>query len=196
MTGSPDIKTLWQNQTVEGTIVTLEDIRGRAAKFQRRIRSRNLGEYIAGAFGVAIFGLYVWYLPGWMMKLGSVLSIAALLLVTWQLHRRGRARGVPDGATAVGLLAFHRAELARQREALRTVWLWYIMPFVPGAALIVLGRYFQHHVSGRTPAMDHMIIVLIAIIMVLACVIIGLLNMWGAARLQNRIDELDKLRTE
>jgi hypothetical protein len=196
MTGSPDIKQIWQSQPTEGTTVTLEDIRGRAGKFQRRVASRNLREYIAGAFVVAAFGFVAWHMSGWMIKLGSVATILATLFVTWELYRRGRARGVPGGATAAGLLAFHREELVRQREALRTVWLWYIAPFLPGLVLIMLGRYFQVHVAGRPLAMDHMIIAFISIIMALVGAILWLLNLWGAARLQNRIDELDKLKAE
>jgi hypothetical protein len=191
-----DVKQIWKNQETEGTTVTLQDIRNRAAKFERRVRNRNLREYIAGAVVIVLFGLGAWNLQGWMIKLGCGLIVAATLYVTWQLHRRGRARGVPDGATTAGLLAFHREELERQRNMIRGVWGWYIAPFVPGCVLILLGRYFQFHVPGIPLAEDHLRIVLGAIIAVLIVVVIGVLNMWGAARLQNRIDELDKLRAE
>jgi len=193
---SLDAKTIWQNQETEGTTVTLEDIRGRAAKFEKRVRDRNLREYIAGAIVIAVFGFYVWYMPGWMMKLGSLLVVAATIFIVWQLHRRGRAQAVPDGVTLAALLAFQRRELVRQRDALRTVWLWYLLPFVPGMALILLGRYFQIHVPGRPLAMDHLAIVFTAIIAALVFVVILLLNLWVAARLQNRIHELDKMTAE
>jgi len=196
MSGSHDAKTIWQNQETEGTIVTFEDIRGRAAKFEKRIRNRNLREYIASAIVIAVFGLYAWFFPGWMLKLGSGMIVAATIFVVWQLHRRGRAHAVPDGATAAGLLAFHREELVRQRDTVRTVWSWYLLPFVPGLVLMMLGRYFQIHLPGRPIAEDHLVIIFFSIIMALFFVIILLLNLWGAARLQNRIHELDKLRAE
>ncbi|MEI9997181.1 MAG: hypothetical protein WDM91_21475 [Rhizomicrobium sp.] len=192
---SQDAKTLWQNQETESTTVTLDDIRKRAGQFQRRVRNRNRREYIASAVVIAAFGVLAWQMPGWMMKLGSVLIVTATLFVVWQLHRRGRAQTVPDGAAA-GLLAFHREELVRQREMLRTVWLWYLAPFVPGMALILLARYFQLHTPGRSLAVDHLIIVFGAMIMALVFVIILLLNLWVAARLQNRIHELDRLKAE
>jgi hypothetical protein len=191
-----DAKSIWRNQETEGTTVTLEDIKSRADKFQKRIRNRNLREYIASVFVIAAFGFVAWHMHGWMIRLGGATIIAATLFVMWQLHRRGRANAVPDGATAGGLLAFHRAQLVRQRDAVRSVWLWYLAPFVPGLALISLGRYFQNHVPGRPLAQDHAIIIFSGIIMVLVFFIILLLNLWGAARLQNRIHELDKLRAE
>jgi hypothetical protein len=193
---SHDVKNIWRNQQTEGTIVTLEDIHGRAAKFERRVKSRNIREYVAGAIVIALFGFAAWRMHGWMIELANVMTIAATLFVTWQLHRRGRARNLPDGATAAGLLAFHREELVRQRDMIRSVWVWYIAPFIPGSVMIFLARYFQMHTPGIPLAEDHMRIVLGASIAALIMVIIGLLNMWGAARLQNRIDELDKLRTE
>jgi uncharacterized membrane protein YecN with MAPEG domain len=196
MSGSHDAKTIWQNQETEGTTVTLQDIRRRAAKFQKRIRNRNLREYIASAVVIAAFAFVAWNMTGWMIKLGGVLTVAATIFTVWQLHRRGRAQAVPDGATAAGLLAFHREELVRQRETVRTVWLWYLLPFLPGMALLMLGRYLQVHAPGRSIAADHMVIVFTSIIMALVFVIILLLNLWGAARLQNRIHELDRMRAE
>ena len=193
---SNDAKSIWQNQETEGTTVTLDDIRKRAARFQKRIRNRNLREYIASVVVIAAFAFVAWQTPGWMIKSGSALIVAATIFVAWQLHRRGRAQAVPDGATAGGLLAFHREELVRQRDAVRSVWLWYLLPFQPGMALLMLGRYFQVHVPGRTLATDHLIIVFSSIVIALVFVIIMLLNLWGAARLQNRIHELDKLKAE
>jgi hypothetical protein len=195
MSGSHDARTIWQNQETEGTTVTLEDIHARAATFEKRVRNRNLGEYVAAAFVVVAFGFVAWHAPGWMIKLGSGLSMAAAIFVTWQLHRRGRAHAVPDGGAA-GLLAFHREALARQRDALRTVGLWYLLPVLPGFVLMMLGRYTQFHAPGRTIATDHMIIIFTAVIVALVFVAVLLLNLWGAARLQNRIHELDRLRAE
>lgn len=193
---SDDLKRLWRDQKTEEDIVTLEDIRSRATKFQRRVRNRNLREYIGGAIVIAAFAFCAWQMPGWMIKSGSLLTVAATIFVVWQLHRRGRTFAVPDGATAAGLLAFHREELVRQRDAVRTVWLWYLLPFLPGMALLMLGRYLQVHAPGRAIAEDHLIIVFVTIIMALVFVIILLLNLWGAARLQSRIQDLDKLRAE
>lgn len=187
-----DIKTLWRNQKTEDT-VTLENIHERAAKFQRRIAWANASEYIAAIVTVPIFGWCAWALPGWMTKLGSVLIVVAIFYLVWQLHRRGAARTLPE-TPALGLVDFHRRELERRRDIARSAWHWYILPVVPGMALIMLGRWYQFHVPGRPLAFDHLVIILGAIIALLILAIVRLVQILGAAKLQKKIDELDKLR--
>jgi len=185
-----DIKTLWKNQTPEET-VTLDNIHAKAERFQTRIHRRNMIEYIASAFVVVVFGWYIWIFPGWMMKTGSALVIAAVLHIVWRLHRSGAARAVPD---ALDLVAFHRQELVRQQKLVRTAWSWYILPTVPGMLLMLLGRWYQVHVPWRTLGADHEVIVLGAIIAALIVAIVWLVQIIGAARLQRKIDELDRLK--
>jgi hypothetical protein len=187
-----DIKTLWRDQKPEDT-VTLENIHENAAKFQRRIRLGNMAEYIACAFAVAIFGVYVWLLPGWMTKLGSALVALGVLYMIWQLHRRGGARK-PPGDSAAGFADFYRSELVRRRDLFRTAWRWYILPTFPGIAIMMLGRWYQFHAAGRSLAWDHEVIVLGVIIMALIVGSVRLVQLLGASRLQRKIDELDRLR--
>ena len=185
-----DIKTLWKNQTPEET-VTLDNIHAKAERFQTRVHRRNTIEYIASAFVVLVFGWYSWIFPGWMMKTGCALIILAVLHIVWRLHRSGAARAVPD---ALDLVAFHRQELVRQQKLVRTAWSWYILPTVPGMLLMLLGRWYQVHVPWRTLGADHEVIVLGAIIAALIVAIVWLVQIIGAARLQRKIDELDRLK--
>ena len=189
-----DLKQIWRNQKTEDT-VTLENLHEKATKFQRCVRNRNLREYIGVVIVVLVFGWYVWVLPGWMMKAGSALDVIAALFVAWQLHRRAPAHKMPDGS-GMGLVDFHRRALVRQREALQSIWLWYILPFLPGVLLMMLGRWFQFHVAGRPLELDHLIIALCMAIVVLVFGVVWLLNLLGAARLQRRIEELDRLKGE
>ncbi len=190
-----DLKALWRNQPTEHRPVTLDNIRGHAETFQRQIRRRNLRETLAAAAVALVFGWYVWIFPGWMIKAGSVLAIAGTLIIVWQLRRRAGATTLPESST-LALVEFHRQELVRQRDAARSVGLWYIAPVVPGAVLMALGRFFQFHAPGRTIAWDHQVIVLCTVIVALVFGVVWLLNVWAAERLQRRIDELDKLRSD
>jgi hypothetical protein len=187
-----DLKTLWTNQKTEET-VTLENIQEKAAKFQRRVYWGNTLEYAASVLVVVIFGWYVWVLPGWMAKLGSALIVVAILYIVWQLGRRGRAGRVPGGS-ALALVDFHRRELERRRDLLRSAWHWYILPVVPGIALILLGRWYQIHVPGRPAGLDHLIIILGGIVAALIIAIVRLIQVLAAVTLQRQIDELDKLK--
>ena len=64
-------------------------------------------------------------------------------------------------------------------------------PFLPGMALLLLGRWFQAHTPGRSIAMDHLVLVLCGVIAVLVALVIWLLNKRAADRLQRQIEELD-----
>jgi hypothetical protein len=188
-----DPKTLWRKQPSEETVVTLDNLREWAEKFQSGVWRRNLREYFAALVVVVVFGSYLWRFPGWMTKTGSALSIVAALFVAWQLHKRGAARALP-AHSGMPLVAFHREELIRQRDALRSVGRWYIGPFVPGCVLLLLGRYYQFHAANRTLAQDHQIILLGGVVVAVVFGLIWLLNVWAAERLQRKIDQLDSLR--
>jgi len=186
-----NIITVWKTQKTEET-VTLENIHDQAARFQRRIYWGNALEYAVSVVCVGIFGLYVWVLPGWMTKLGSALVIVAIFFIMWQLARRGKAHALPEGS-ALGLVDFHRRELVRRRDLLRSAWSWYILPVMPGVVLMLLGRWYQFHVPGRPVNLDHLIIALGAVIALLIVGTVRLVQVLIAGQLQRSIDELDKL---
>jgi hypothetical protein len=189
-----DIKMIWRNQTMEPAAISLEALRGKASQFERKVRRRNLTEYLASAVVILIFGWYIWAFPGWMIKLGSALVIVAAIYIVWRLHRYGPAHIAPVEASAQDLLEFHRGELIRQRDLVKTVWRWYLAPFVPGMVLISLGRWFQFHEPHRLVALDHLVIILVSVIATLVFAIVWLVNALAAAKLQRQIDELDALR--
>jgi low affinity Fe/Cu permease len=187
-----DVKSLWRNQKTEQT-VTLENIHQTAEKFQRRIRRALWIEYGASAFVIAVFGFYIWALPGSMVKVGSALCIVGVLGIVWNLRKRMAVRRVPD-LSGPGLVEFHRQALLRQRDAVNSAWLWYILPAIPGMVLMMLGRWYQLHAPGRSLAWDHEVIALCAVVILLALGIIRLLQVLRVAKLQRKIDELEKLR--
>ena len=43
-----DPRNLWQGQEVEKVILTIDEVRRRAARFERRIHWRNVREYVVG----------------------------------------------------------------------------------------------------------------------------------------------------
>lgn len=178
-----NLHALWKSQPLEPLqAVPLAEIELQASQFQQRVRRRNRREYIAGAFVVPVFLAYAWIFPYWVTKLGALLTVLGTGIVMWQLHRRGSARALPEalGATHV---AFHRAELVRQRDALRDVWLWYIGPFVPGFVVFMWGR--QTELDVRHPWAY-----VIGLVMMLA---IAVANRFAARRMQRQIDALDAL---
>jgi hypothetical protein len=191
MQGEPsdlDPQKLWQSQAAENDPMTLAAIHEKARTFQAKVRRRNTIEYIASAVVILGFLPAVLQRGSWMMQAGGASIMAAMVFIVWQLHRRASARTVPQ--TGQPLADFHRAELIRQRDAIRSVGGWYLAPVVPGMTLLLLGRWFQSHAPGRSVGVDHLIILLVAVIAALVFVVIWLFNQRGAERLQRRIDEL------
>ncbi len=183
-----DPRTLWQSQPPESPPMTLADIRKTSRAFQSRVRRRNLIEYVAGAVGALGFLPAVFDPESWMVRAGGVLAIAGMAVVGWQLHRRGSARGVPEAGEA--LTAFHRAELIRQRDAVRSVAVWYLAPPIPGMILLLLGRWFQAPAPHRSATAHQLAILAVAAVVGLVFLAIWWLNQRVAHRLQRQIDQL------
>ena len=183
-----DPQKLWQGQATEYDPMTLAAVHEKARTFQFRIRRRNALEYIGAA--VAIIGFLPTLLlrQSWMMQAGGAATIAGVVFIVWQLHRRASANAVPEAGEP--LVDFYRTELIRQRDAVRSVGLWYLAPCIPGMALLLLGRWFQVHAGHRSVGTDHLIIALMGAIAVLFFAVVWLINQRGADRLQRRIDEL------
>ena len=189
MTGEPfDPQTLWQSQPTEHDPMSLAEIHRKSNVFEAKVRRRNLVEYVACVFVIAGFAPLLLNRESWMMQAGAGLAIAATIFVAWQLRRRASAGRTPEAGDA--LVDFHRQELVRQRDALRSVGAWYLAPFVPGMVLVMMGRWFQAHAAHRAVAFDHLLILLTSGVMALVFLAVWLLNLWGAKRLQQRIDEL------
>lgn len=182
-----DLKNLWRSAPVTDTAPLPEtELARRASRFQRRVARRNFLEYAAALLVCAGFGFYLWKFPDVLMRLGSVLTILGILAVVWQLHRRASSRPMPGAGSALPSRDFHRAQLVRQRDALRSVWLWYVAPLAPGMAVFRWGVETNPDPAlpfARGWVADGLIVaVMLGVI---------LLNLYAAHKLQRQIDQLD-----
>ncbi|MEH0168454.1 hypothetical protein [Roseateles microcysteis] len=183
MSSEDKVSDLWKSQPLQPMQpVPPAEIQQRASAFQQRIRKRNRREYIAGTLVVPVFLAYAWIFPYWVTKVGALLTVLGTIVVMWQLHRRASSRELPE-ALGASHVAFHRAELVRQRDAVRDVWLWYIGPIVPGFVVFMWGRQAELNVH-------HPVAYLIAALLMIA---IAVVNRFAARRFQRQIDELDAL---
>lgn len=175
-----DPRNLWQGQEVEKVILTVDEVRRRSARFERRVHWRNVREYIAGVLVIAFGTAQVWRTHGWRAT-PPVLAILGTMYVMFQLHRRGSARSLPSDVGIRGSIEFHRVELERQRDALLGVWHWYLLPFVPAlaAALVVTG--IDRGINAR--------LIGTGVFFVLTFVGILALNKRGARKLDRKIQE-------
>jgi hypothetical protein len=181
------IVELWQNQPLLQKEIDMEMVINSATKFQRRIRRRNFLEYAGGAFVVA-WAVYFALLTSapLLEKVGLVLTGLGALVVVNVLRKRGRAGGDPPlDAPTLQIVAWHRAELARQRDLLRSVPLWYLGPLVPGVLVTFLGRWLVSPERAVSLASSLGVVVLVF-------GGVWVLNAVGAKQLERKIRELDE----
>lgn len=174
--------------------MTLADVHLHAQRFQARVRRRNMIEYVAAAFVIVFFAGTAVAAPAPVVQLGAALVVAAALYVCWQLYRMGRAASRSElEAGAQSWAAFHRAELVRQREALRTVWRWYLAPFVPGYLVFLAGVSFTEANPAPLAARLGVFVAALAL-MAGAFAVIAWLNARAAKQLDAQIAALDQAR--
>jgi hypothetical protein len=181
-----DIRNVWQNQPVENKPMPLEEIRRKARQFEKRIRRRNLREYIAGGAGIIIFTVYLFIFKSPTARAGSALIIAGMLCILFQLYKRATPGTLPADLALTASLDFHRRELVRQRDLLRTVWLWYVGPIVPGIVVFGMGVKPAHGSASLLNAVPFFTILGVVL----------WLNYRAAQRLTRQIAEIDNLESQ
>jgi cobalamin synthase len=194
MTATDPIIQAWQTSVTEAPLPALADLRAGVDRFHRIIQLRNRVEYGASVLVVICFGLYTFVLPSPIARIGAFMIVLATLLVVWQLHRRASAIAAPTEDGARPLIAHQRAQLVRQRDALARVWLWYLLPFAPGLAVMMFGPTI-----ARDPAaLLHMGWGESLSILFVVAVFVGIwwLNRRAARKLQKAIGDLDALRAD
>lgn len=182
-----DLKQLWKEQPMSTTTLSREELRRCAKRMRRRIAVRNAIEYVACVFVIAGFTFHIVRFPFPLMRIGSVLIILGVLVLVWQMQRRASSQPLPADVGNQTWLDFQRAQLVRQRDALRSAWLWYVMPLVPGMVVFRWGVETELGASApfvRGWGAD--------LFIALVFVAIALWNRYAAHRLQKRIDKLDR----
>jgi hypothetical protein len=188
-----DVGKLWRDQREELVKMSLDEIRGKARKYERQIRRRNGVEYVAIAAVVAFFGFSMLRLENALMRVGEGMCIAGGLYVAYQLHRRGSARAVPGDMALTSCIDFRLRELERQRDYLQGSWSWYLGPLVPGMVVIMLAGALANPGHLRHP---RLFIAAYAGVCALAFFWVRQLHKRCVRKLQGQIDELDAVRKQ
>jgi hypothetical protein len=188
-----DICKIWQTQGPAPAPPPLEELRKKAGKFRSRIARRNFREYLVSALLLPYFGYCAWTARFPMMtRAGNGLMMAGLVYMMYQLHKRASASAAPGDMGWKTCVAFHRAELERQRDALGGVWKWYLGPLVPGLATIAAAGCVA---AFRRSTLAGMLTLLLSGAIALGMVWLGRLNQKAAVKIQKQIDALDALAT-
>jgi hypothetical protein len=173
------IKNIWQKTNEGYDIMVIDDIKSRVKKISNTVKWRNWREYGASLIIIIVFSYYIWIIENFLMKLGSLCIIFATIFIVDQLRRRSSITDINLGALSV--IDFYRKQLEVERDLMQTVWLWYILPMLPGLALFIAGALQAN--PGASLMMYVSIIVPITVFVLL-------LNAWGARKMQKEIDAL------
>jgi len=168
--------------------MSVEEIRKRSAKFEKRIMWRNVREYVAGTIAAGLFASFLVKSHDLFFQLACSLIIAGLAYMAYQLHRRTSPRSIPAELGAANSLQFHRAELERQMDFLKHIWRWYLGPLIPGLVAFSLATMTgdHHHVLR---------IVLVNSFFAVCLILVWRLNAYEVRCLKRRIDELHAVET-
>ena len=162
---------------------SLAEVRQETEAFRRRIRQRNITEYAAAGYALAVCVFRCVTTPHPLMRAGFALAVPGLLWASYELYRRASSRPVPAGLSEAGSVLFYRGELARQRDALHSVHRWYLGPLLPSGLCILAGQSFSGVWSWRVAAVTSGWAALL-LLLVWA-------NRHGARMVQRRIEALD-----
>ena len=189
------IKQAWQASVEIAGPLPLDDLRKGADKLYRRVKRRNIVEYVACVVAIAIFAFNIFTMPHILQKVGSAMLVAAAIYAPWQLHRRASAVAT-ESAGALPIYDFLRGQLVRQRDALKGIFGWYILPFLPGVSLVLVGNGLHAGSEEAGPPIWLRWLVPAGVLLFIGFA--TWINRVAARRLQKHIDEIDVLtgRTE
>jgi hypothetical protein len=208
-----ELRSLWQQQPVkENHVMSVELLVQRESAFLRLVRLRNAFEYAGGALVIlasvlgAVFAphwvasqFHGWHVPNWPIRLELVLVAASYAIVLYLLRKNGTPlAGPPRTVTLPVHLAHYRSELARQRDLMQRVYVWYgaplvlpyLFPFVYAAALMHAHHgLFVHAPGGSITNLDLLVLGLVLTLPVFPLYF----QFWrrAAKRVQKKIDALD-----
>jgi hypothetical protein len=133
----PEFRDLWQRQELEEMKMSVEELRARASKLQKRIQWRNLREQLASGIVVVWFASMSMKVSATVPRTSFGLIIAGAIYTAVHLYVWGEVRPLPSEPGSQSCIDFYRCELERQRDLLRSIWKWYLGPLIPGLALFV-----------------------------------------------------------
>ena len=133
-----EAQRLWRGQPREEHQLSVENIRAKAERLERRVRSLNIA---TAALFAAVTSLEMWQISrsGEVLeRVGDSLTIAAFVYVAFRFRGNVAVQSMPAGLGLTGSVHFYRDQLARRRDLSSHPWR-FLFPFVPGVGLSLLG---------------------------------------------------------
>jgi hypothetical protein len=106
-------------------------------------------EVLAGIVLAIFFIIPLVVARNWPLRIGwasaSAYGLYVAAFVSWH-----RTQPMPDGLGFTASLELYRQALIRHQGYVRTMWLWYLLPFVPALCFIMVGSAMVAAERGRS----------------------------------------------
>lgn len=144
------IEQLWRQQLPVKRL-SLEEIRTRAKAFDEKVQRWNLVAGLTMALLLVTTAGEVWVDTAVLERAGDLmLFLAVLCVVYWFGRTRADARPATLGQSSC--IEHYQRQLVRPRDLSRDGWK-FVLPFVPGLGLIIVGRAVEGRPATQVAAM-------------------------------------------
>jgi hypothetical protein len=181
-----DIQTLWQKQPREPQRISLDEIRAKAEHFEINTRRwRTVGRAVVILLVIINVFEIMWPGQDIVERAGDLLTLGAFLYIWYEYRKHARIASRPEGLGLTNCVDFYRAALSHERN-LAQQSRRYLLPFVPGVTLSLLGGVLDEAV----PTARKIGVAALGVGLFLG---VGWLNAHTARKLQRDIDTLEAL---
>jgi hypothetical protein len=178
-----NVKAIWQSLPTELANISEPQLQQHVAGFRRLISRRNLQEGFCALMVSIIFGYYAWTLPEYFMRIGSAFIVVGSLVILYQLRFRAGLQKPSPEQLGLPSAMYVRQELVRQRDLLRGIWLSQFVPLLPGFGLFFWGMAQPNPADFPWQ---------ITAVIIIPFVVVFVMNVRTAQKLQIEIDKLDQ----
>jgi hypothetical protein len=136
-------------------------------------------------FAFGVFGGIPDTPRGQLLRVGAILLAVGMVFVAyiaWRVRQPGRLPGIAEDGASYAI-----ARLTMRRDVLASAWVWFLLPLVPGVALLYAGAANLRSV-GIGWALAGLVVCAIAFIAV------AVVTRRAAAQIDTQIAELEKQR--
>ena len=178
MNDNDELRRIWQSQKPEKNMnqtISLSELRVQASAFDRKMRFRNVREYVAAAIIGGGFGWRAFHAHSWLESAASFEIVLTAIWITATLVRSVVPEPGPS-ATMREVLAFHRTQMDRQIKLLSRAYVWYVTPLAIGLVGLLISDFLR---LGATP-----LLITTSVIFVALFGFVAYLNRRAAAKIE------------
>jgi|SRR5688572_839777 hypothetical protein len=146
-----EVLRLWEQQSREEQITPPGEIQMKAERLDAKARRWRAATAVLLVLLLIKGAAEVWIQEGILERAGDLLLMAALVYAAYR-YRKQRLAAPPVALGTTNCVAFYRAELVRQRDLSRDSW-GFLLPFVPGMALVLLDGGLGARSTGQLIAL-------------------------------------------